>query len=102
MSGDYDTPLTRVGEFLLPMPNAILTQALPVAKVIPLGCITKFDIPVDRVLAAAMGKELEGVVVMAFDKEGEPYFASTYADGGTVLWLMEKLKQRLLAVEGRS
>lgn len=91
-TGDPDFPN------VFPMLNAMLTQTLPEPKVIPLGCVTKYDIPVDRVLAAAIGQGLEGVVIMAFDKDGEPYFASTYADGGTVLWLMEKLKQQLLNV----
>lgn len=81
---------------ILPMKNAILEQELPESKVVPLGCVTKFDIPVDRVLDAANGHELQGVVIMAFDKDGETYFASTYADGWTVLWLIEKLKLRLL------
>lgn len=101
MSGDYEIPMTRVGEFLISpllMPNAVLSQTLPPAKVIPLGCITKLDLPVDQILDAAKGRDLTGVVVMAFDETGETYFASSYADGGTVLWLMEKLKQRLLAV----
>ena len=54
------------------------------AKIIPIGCITKLDIPVDKVLEAAKG-QLEGVVMISFDKEGEVYAAATYADGGTVM-----------------
>ena len=49
-------------------------------KVIPLNCITTLDLPVDRVLEAAKDK-LEGVVLIGYDKEGEFYAASTYADG---------------------
>ena len=33
---------------------------------------------------------------MAWDKDGDLYFASTMADGGEVLWLMEQCKKRLL------
>ena len=66
-------------------------------KVIPLGNVTKLDLPVDRILEAAKGS-LEGVVLMGYDKEGEYYFASTYADGGEVLWLLENLKKRLLEI----
>lgn len=68
-------------------------------KVIPLGNITKLDLPVDRILEAAKG-ELEGVVLLGYDKEGEFYFASTYADGGDVLWLLENLKKQLLEIAG--
>lgn len=65
------------------------------AKVIPLRCVTKLDLPPDRVLEGAMG-QLEGVVVIGYDKDGDEYFASTYADGGEVLWLLERLKLSLL------
>jgi hypothetical protein len=67
-------------------------------KVIPLGGVTKLDLPVDKVLEAAKG-ELEGAVVMGYTKEGEIYFASTYADGGEVLWLLEQCKKQLLEVD---
>jgi len=65
------------------------------SNVIPLGGITKLDLPVDRVLESAK-EQLEGVILIGYDKEGEEYFASTYADGGDVLWLIERLKKRLL------
>lgn len=68
----------------------------PTAKVIPLGCLTKLDVPADRVLDGAKGK-LEGVLVLGFEEDGgEFYAASSYADGGTVLWLMEQCKLLLL------
>lgn len=57
--------------------------------------VTKLDLPPDRVLEAAVG-ELEGVVILGYTKDGQDYFASTYADGGTVLWLMERAKMALL------
>ncbi|MDP8268207.1 MAG: hypothetical protein P9L97_05710 [Candidatus Tenebribacter davisii] len=37
------------------------------AKIIPIGCITKLDTPVGKVLGAAKG-QLEGVVLIGFDK----------------------------------
>jgi hypothetical protein len=66
-----------------------------VSKVIPFTGITRLDLPPDRVLEGAKGK-LEGVVIMGYDLEGNEYFASSYADGGTVLWLAERMKARLL------
>ena len=57
--------------------------------------ITKLDLPPDRILQQAVG-ELEGVVVLGYKKDGSEYFASSYADGGDVLWLLERLKKQLL------
>lgn len=67
-------------------------------NVINLGCVTRLNLPVDRVLDAAKDN-MDGCVIMGWDKEGELYFASTYADGGTVLWLMEQCKKNLLEID---
>lgn len=68
------------------------------ATVIPLNNVTRLDIPADRVLAGAKGA-LDKVVIMGIQPDGEYYFASSVADGGTVLWMMEKLKLKLLGIE---
>lgn len=68
------------------------------AKVIQFTGITKLDLDPDMILEANKGK-LAGVVIMGWDDEGNEVFASSYADGGTVLWLMERCKQRLLTGE---
>jgi len=64
--------------------------------VIPLGNFTSLDLPADRVLDSAKDYVTGGVVVMGWDDGGELYFASSIADGGEVLWLLEKAKQTLL------
>lgn len=64
-------------------------------NVVNLHCVTKLDMPPDRILEEAIGK-LDGVVIMGFDKDGEEFFASSYADGGQVLWLIERSKLKLL------
>jgi hypothetical protein len=64
-------------------------------KVIPFTGVTKYDLDPDMVLENSKGK-LEGFVIIGYDKDGEEYFASTYADGGTVLWLAERMKKKLL------
>ena len=71
--------------------------------VVALPCITTESLPPERVLQAALdaADPLDGVVVMGFTKSGETYFASSYADGGTVLWLWELLKVRLMSPGGR-
>jgi len=68
------------------------------ATVIPIGCVTRLDLPVERVLEAAKDKGLAGVVILGYREDGEQYFASTYADGGTVMWLLEMCKKQLLEV----
>jgi hypothetical protein len=65
--------------------------------VINLRGVTYLDLPVDRVLESAKSG-LDGVVLIGWDKEGSFYFASTYADGGDVIWLIEKAKLALLSV----
>lgn len=64
-------------------------------NVIILDIVTRHDIPANRVLTKSMSADLEGAVVMGWTKDGNVYFASSYADGGDVLWLMELLKKRL-------
>lgn len=68
------------------------------AKVVPLGNVTRLNLPADRVLEQAIGK-LDGVVILGREPNGEYYFCSSIADGGTVLWMMEKLKMVLMGIE---
>ena len=65
------------------------------AKVLPLGCLMKLDLDPDTVLENNKGR-FEGLVWAGFDHDGEVIAGSTYADGGTVLWLIEILKRRLM------
>lgn len=67
------------------------------SKVIPFKGITKLDLDPDIILENNKGK-LEGVVIMGWDKDGKEFFASSYADGGTVLWLVERMKKALLEI----
>jgi hypothetical protein len=57
--------------------------------------ITRLNMDPDRALEKAKG-QLGGVLILGFAKDGEEYFASSYADGGTALWLLERCKHRLL------
>lgn len=41
-------------------------------------------------------RKLKGVVVIGFDNDGEFYGASSIADGGSVMWLMEVCKRKML------
>lgn len=68
-------------------------------EVIILPVVTKLDIPAERVVNSAVEAKLKDVVVIGFDGEGALYFASSYADGGDVLWMMELAKKALLEIE---
>ena len=68
-----------------------------VKKVVYLDLVTSIDLPANRVLEAAIDK-LDGVVILGRQTNGEYYFASSIADGGTVLWMWEKLKHKLMEV----
>lgn len=63
--------------------------------VVELGCITRLDLDADRTLRNLIGK-LEGFVLAGYEKNGIEFFASTYADGGDALWLLERCKKALL------
>jgi hypothetical protein len=68
-------------------------------KVIQFTGVTKHDLDPDIVLENLKGK-LEGFVLIGYTPDGEEYFSSTYADGGTALWLMERCKKALLNIDG--
>ena len=53
--------------------------------VVPFTGITTLDLPVERVLEAALAAGLRDVVVCGHTEDGTEYFASSAADGGTVL-----------------
>lgn len=69
------------------------------SNVIPIGCITKLDLPPDQILEQAVGK-LKGVVVLGYDTDGKEYFASSYADGGDMLWLLKRCEHALMNIAG--
>lgn len=71
------------------------------AKVIEWGGLTRLDVPADRVIRKALDAGMEAVVICGFDAEGNEYFASSLADGGDVLWHLERAKLKLLQVPDR-
>lgn len=68
------------------------------AEIIELDNITSLDIPVDRVLRKADEADLQSVVVIGYDQNGDEYFASSVAGGPEILWALERAKLRLLRV----
>ena len=69
------------------------------SNVINIGAVTYLDMLPDQILQEIDTEELDGIVLIGFKKNGDTYFKSSYADGGTVLWLLEHLKRDLLSVE---
>lgn len=82
-------------------PAADIDAAPPqrTAQVLRFRGVTRHDIPVERVLDMARGEGLRCAVVIGYDSEGDEYFASSMADGADVLWLLERLKLKLLTVD---
>jgi hypothetical protein len=66
------------------------------SNVVDLPLITKLDRDPQRLLAAAMEAGLTEVVILGFNGDGSEYFASSKADGGDVIWHLERAKLKLL------
>ena len=67
------------------------------AKILDFTGITRLDLDPERVLGKAQG-QLQAVIVIGYDHDGEFYAASSYADGGDMLWLLELCKKKLMEV----
>lgn len=51
-----------------------------------------------RILAKAHDAGLTDVVIIGHDKDGREFFASSKADGGDVVWMLERAKLKLLSL----
>lgn len=60
--------------------------------------VTRLDSDPKGVLEGALERGLEGVVICGYTASGDEYFASSYANGPDVLWLLERMKMKLLEV----
>lgn len=67
-------------------------------EVVSFRGVTKLDLNPDQTLEGLKGS-LKGFVLIGYDLEDNTFFSSTYAEGGDVLWLIEKLKHMLMNVE---
>jgi len=67
------------------------------SKIIPFTGITKLDLTPENLFRNYIENDtFEGFVICGYTKEGEEFHASTYADGGTALWLLERCKAALM------
>lgn len=65
-------------------------------KVVPFTGISRIDQPADKILEQALAHGLENVVIVGYDKDGDEFFLSSYADGANVLWHFERAKYKLM------
>lgn len=68
------------------------------SNVVELNNVTRLDLPPKRILKKAKEADLETIIIIGVTTDGELYFASSAADGGDVLWWMEKAKKALLEI----
>lgn len=68
------------------------------SNVVELQCVTRLNLPPERILAKATDAGLTEVVIVGLGPDGKFWFASSKADGGDVLWLLEIAKKRLLEI----
>ena len=67
------------------------------SKIIKIGPeITDQNIDPKRILAMAYGADLKDVIVIGYDPNDNYYFSSSVADGGEILWLLERLRHLLM------
>ena len=69
-------------------------------NVVKLNTISTLPNSTEDVLNGALEADLEDVIVIGRTKNDFHFFASTSADGGDILWLMEQAKMRLLQSGG--
>ena len=63
-----------------------------------LDVLTKMDIPPERIVQGLGEFAFDSIVVVGSLKDGSEFFSSNLADGGTVLWHLERAKFKLLAI----
>ena len=59
--------------------------------------ITLLDLNPDDMLKEAMGK-LDKVLIIGYTTDDEEFFSSSFADGPTAVWLLERIKMLLLTI----
>lgn len=67
-------------------------------NVVQMRLVTRLPIPVETVLEGALEAGLTEVVILGFDANGDEFFASSNADGGSVLWHLMRAQKKLLQV----
>jgi hypothetical protein len=66
-----------------------------VLKLVP--PVNRLSVNCDRLLQDAIDEGLQDVIVIGYKKSGELYAASSTADGGEIVYLLELLKHKLFS-----
>lgn len=61
---------------------------------------TTGEISVEDVLDGIDLNELDTVVVLGWDKDGREYFSSSTPNGMEIIWLMERIKYKIMESMG--
>lgn len=88
LAGDTDEPAE--------MPATTLASS----NLVQLAVVTRHNIPIERVLKGAKDADLACLITIGETAEGELFFSSSHADGGSVLWLLKKAERALLRCGG--
>lgn len=67
-------------------------------EVVELGVVTSLPVPSEKLLQKAIEGGVTNVVIIGYDPEGQFWFASSDADGGDVIWLLEMAKKKILEI----
>jgi hypothetical protein len=59
-------------------------------NIVELGCITRLDLPPEKILRRAIDADLESVVIVGYDRDGREYFASSIADGAQIIYHLQR------------
>ena len=68
-------------------------------NVVDLNCVTTLDIPPEKILEAAKENDLAEVIIIGTYADGEEFFAASFSDGPTAVWMLEKAKFDLLRMD---
>jgi hypothetical protein len=60
------------------------------SNVVELDCITKLDLPPEKILRKALDKDLMSVVIVGYTQDGDEYFASSVADGAQAMYHLQR------------
>lgn len=67
------------------------------AEIITFPGLTSLDIEPDEILEQAKGK-LQVAIVCGVDADGNQYLSSSVADGGQIIWQLERAKHLLMCI----
>lgn len=73
------------------------TGYIEIENVLPFVGITRIDGEADNVLRHALG-ELDNVVIVGYDKDGNEFYASNIADGANALWHLQRGIHNLMTI----